>query len=247
MGSTSVRREQSPKVDRLWHLRRSGLLDGLTLPDTQAILSICKDRIYLEDEVIFDQGDPADSFFLLNRGCVRVSVRDSHDREKILDLYPNGILGENPLTQKPLFQVRATAHEDSWVSVIPRYQFTALIQERPAIALNYGRILCQRLYEAREDIQAHIFLDAEHRLAKTLLKLADNYGGPMSDQASVVKLRITITHEHLSHLVGANRPHVSTIMGRFKRNGRVSYLGRKLLIDRKKMEDLVPAAGNGTG
>jgi CRP/FNR family transcriptional regulator len=220
-------------------------MDGLTLPDTQAIVSICKDRIYLKEEVIFEQGDPADSFFLLNRGCVRISVRDPHDREKILDIYSTGILGENPLTQEPSFQVRATAHEDSWVSMIPLYQFTALVRESPAIALNYGKILCQRLYEAREDIQSHIFLDAEHRLAKTLVKLANNYGVPMPDQEGVVKLRISVRHEHLAHLVGANRPHISTIMGRFKRRGWVSYLGRKLIIDRKKMGDLVAEAGNG--
>lgn len=244
MASTSVRREQSPHADRLWHLRRSGLMDGLTLSDTQAIVSICRDRIYLKEEVIFDQGDPADSLFLLNRGCVRISVRNIHDREKILDLYPTGILGENPLTQEPSFQVRATAHEDSWISIIPRNQFTDLIQERPAIALNYGKILCQRLYEAREDIQAHIFMDAEQRLATTLLKLANIYGLPMPGQGSMVKLRISLTHEHLAHLVGANRPHVSTIMGRFRSEGLVSYLGRKLLIHRKKMEGLVAVTGN---
>jgi CRP-like cAMP-binding protein len=95
--------------------------------------------------------------FLLNRGCVRISVTNSHDREKILDLYSTGVLGENPLTQEPSFQVRATAHEDSWVSIIPRDQFTVLIQKHPAIGLNYGIILCQRLFEAREDIQSHIF------------------------------------------------------------------------------------------
>ena len=59
-------------------------MDGLALSDTQAIVSICRDRIYLKEEVIFDQGDPADSLFLLNRGCVRISVRNIHDREKIL-------------------------------------------------------------------------------------------------------------------------------------------------------------------
>ena len=153
-------------------------MDGLALADIQAVISIYTDRIYLKEEVIFDQGDPADSLFVLNRGCVRISVKNSHDREKILDIYSTGMLGENPLTQEPSFHVRATAHEDSWVSIIPRPQFTDLMQERPTLALNYGRILCQRLREAREDIQSHIFLDAEHRLAKTLLKLANSYGAP---------------------------------------------------------------------
>ncbi len=245
MGTTSVRQEQSPKADRLWHLRRSGLIEGLAPADIQAVVSLCADRIYLKEEVIFDQGDSVDSLFLLNRGCVRISVTNFQDREKILGIYSAGILGENPLTREPTFQVRATAHEDSWVSMIPRDQFTDLIQERPAIAFNYGKILCQRLHEAREDIQSHIFLDAEHRLAKALLKFAQNYGVDLPGQEKMVKLRIALTHEHLAQLVGANRPHVSTIMGRFKRKGLVSYLGRRLLINRKKIESLVASEGNG--
>ena len=43
-------------------------MDGLALADIQAVISICTDRIYLKEEVIFDQGDPADSLFVLNRG-----------------------------------------------------------------------------------------------------------------------------------------------------------------------------------
>ena len=61
----------------------------------------------------------------------------------------------------------------------------------------------------------------------------------------MVKLRIPLSHEHLAHLVGANRPHVSTIMGRFKRRGLVSYLGRKLLINRKQIEGEVVVERNG--
>ncbi len=244
MGGTSNRLEQPLNADRLWHLRRSGLMDGLPLVDIEAVMSLCTDRVYLKEEVIFDQGHSADSLFLLNRGCVRVSVKDSQDREKILALYSQGILGENPLTLEQCFQVRATAHEESWVSIIPSTRFAELIEERPAIGLNYGNILCQRLQEARDDIRSHIFLSAEHRLAKTLLKLAKGYGMPTPAQENMVKLRIPLAHEHLARLVGANRPHVSTIMGRFKRRGLVKYLGRTLLINQKKIEIVVASVEN---
>ena len=236
MSSISALREKLPNADRVWHLRRSGLTEGLSLVDVQAILSVCKDRIYPKKEIIFDQGDPADSLYILNRGCVRISLIDSDGREKILDIYSAGILGENVLTPKQFFEIRATAHEESWVSILSRDDFVALIQHRTSVGLNYGKILCERLLKAREDIVSLSFLDIEHRLGKILLKLAETHGTPIPGKENIVKLKVRLSHEHLAQLVGANRPHVSMVMSRFKKNGWISYQGRKLLINRRRVK-----------
>ena len=245
MSTAQVRCEELVSVDRVWHLRQSGLLDGLALSDLNAVLSACRDRIYPKGEIIFDQGDPADSLFILNRGYVRISVVSPQSREKILGLYTVGILGENVLGPNEFFQARATAHEESWVSIISRDQFAILIQQRVPIALNYARILSQRLLEAQEDIKSHSFLDTEHRLGRLLLKVAERHGQPLFRNEAVVKLKIALSHEHLAQLVGGNRPHVSMIMSKFKRQGWIDYQGRKLLIHREVMEGWLQAPDNG--
>ena len=94
-----------------------------------------------------------------------------------------------------------------------------LIQQRVAIAVNYAKILSQRLLEAREDIKSHSFLDTESRLAKVLLTLAERHGKPLLDNGEIIKLKISLSHEHLAQLVGGNRHHVSMSMSRFKRKG----------------------------
>ncbi|MCZ6878666.1 MAG: Crp/Fnr family transcriptional regulator [Acidobacteria bacterium] len=245
MSMAQVRCEELVSVDRVWHLRQSGLLDGLALSDLNAVLSSCRDRIYTKGEIIFDQGDPADSLFILNRGCVRISVVSPQNREKILGLYTAGILGENVLGPNQFFHARATAHEESWVSIISRDQFAILIQQRVPIAINYARILSQRLLEAQEDIKSHSFLDTEHRLGRLLLKVAERHGQPLFRNQAVVKLKIALSHEYLAQLVGGNRPHVSMIMSKFKSQGWIDYQGRKLLIHREAMEGWLQAPDNG--
>lgn len=244
MSTAQIRCEELVSVDRVWHLKRTGLMDGLPLSDLNAVLSACVDRIYSKGEIIFDQGDPADSLFILNRGCIRISAVNPDDREKILGIYTSGILGENLLGSEEHFDARATAHDESWVSMISRGQFMILIQQRVTIALNYARILGQRLHEAREDIKSHSFLDTESRLATVLLNLAKRHGKPLLGDGDTMKLKISLSHENLAQLVGGNRPHVSMIMSKFKRKEWIHYQGRKLLIHREKMAGLLQAPDN---
>jgi len=242
MALPQSRFEELASVDRIWHLRRTGLMEGLSLPDLRAIVSVCKDQIYPKGEVLFDQGDPAETLFILNRGCVRISVVSFDDREKIVGIHTSGILGESILGSSEVFEVRATAHEESWVSTISREQLMGLARQRSSIALNYASILSQRLLEARKDLESHSFLNTERRLGRTLLKLARQHGKPVFGDEDFTKLSITVSHEQLAQLVGGNRPHVSLIMSKFKKKSWIGYQGRKLLIRLSALEGLIPSA-----
>ncbi|MDA2932806.1 Crp/Fnr family transcriptional regulator [Acidobacteria bacterium AH-259-D05] len=237
MSTTQLQCEELVRVDRIWHLRRTGLLDGLSLFELTTVVSACREQIYSKGEIIFHQGDPADSLFILNRGCVRISIVNSNDQEKILGIYMTGdIFGENVLGPQNCFRTQATAHEESWVSIISRDHIASLIQQRACVALNYIRILNERLLEARQDLGAHSFLNTERRLGRTLLKLADTRGKPIFGKKNMLKLNISLPHQQLARLVGGNRPHISTIMSKFKKQGWVLYDRRKLLINVKELE-----------
>lgn len=121
------------------------------------------------------------------------------------------------------------------MSTISRDQFVCLLQQRGSIALNYIRILSQRLLEAREDVEAS-FLSTERRLGKRLLKLAETHGKPVCAEKHMIKLKIAFPHQELAHLIGANRPHVSTIMSKFKKRGWVLYQGRRLVLNVEELE-----------
>jgi len=237
MSTAQLRCEELVNVDRIWHLRQTGLVDGLSHSELNAIASAFEDRIYSKGELIFDQGDPADSLFILNRGCVRISIVYRNDREKILAIHMTGdVFGEDLLGPKEYFETQATAHEESWVSIIPRDQFVTLIQDRVSIALNYIKILSWRLSEAREDIASQCFFNTERRVANTLLKLARTHGKPIFGEKDMLKLKILLPHQQLARLIGGNRSHLSTIMSKFKKRGWVLYHGGKLLINVKELE-----------
>lgn len=246
MNGAALRLEELQGLDKIWHLRQAGLLRGLSPGDLAAFASLCSDRIYSKGEVIFHQDDAADSLFILNRGCVRVSVVHSGGREKIIGLFQTGdLFGENILGPQKRRHLQAIAHEECWVSMISRENFLRLVGEKPALTLNLIEILSQKLSEAREDIGALSFLDTEHRVAKTLIKLGRSHGKSTVSDKSLVKLKIPLSHEQLARMIGGNRPHISTIMSKFKKRGWVHYQGRKLLIDQQALAGLARRDRNG--
>jgi CRP-like cAMP-binding protein len=67
----------------------------------------------------------------------------------------------------------------------------------------------------------------ETRLRLTFWELADRYGRVGPDG---VRLDLDLTHELLSHLVGAHRPSVSAALGRLEQQGAIRRSGRGWLL-----------------
>ena len=242
MSGAALRFEELQGVDKIWHLRQATLLKGLSVPDLSTIAQICSDRLYSKGELIFSQEDPADSIFILNRGCVRVAVVNPSGREKIIGLFKTGdVFGENILGVQQKRNAQATAHQECWTSIITRDDFLRLVSHKPSLALNLIEILTTKLGEARDDIGALSFLDTEHRVAKTLLKIAGSHGRSTVTDKDMIKLTIPLSHEQLARMIGGNRPHISTIMSKFKKRGWVDYQGRKLLVNKGALD---AASGN---
>ncbi len=200
-------------ADKLWHLKQSPLMQGLSFRMLATTASLCSDRIYAKAEVIFKRGDPSDALYILNRGSVRLSLSSPNGKEKIVALLRNGdVFGEEILSPSEERLVGAEAHQDSWVSIISSDHFLQLVQQQPALSLNLARILSERLDESRNDIEALTFLTTEQRVARALLGLARNYGRTIISNQRLTKIVIPLSHERLAQLIGGNRPQISTIM-----------------------------------
>ena len=61
----------------------------------------------------------------------------------------------------------------------------------------------------------------------------------------MVKLIIPMSHEQLARMIGGNRPHISTIMSKFKKRGWIQYQGRKLLINTDALSAATSLPHNG--
>ena len=84
----------------------------------------------------------------------------------------------------------------------------------------------------------------EDRLRLTFWELADRYGRVGRDG---VRLDIDLTHELLSHLVGAHRPSVSAALGRLEQQGGIRRAGRGWLLPGSRPSTAQVLRGDGAG
>jgi CRP-like cAMP-binding protein len=227
-------------ADRLWHLQKTGLADNFSLRELHFLASACTDLILEKNQIIYQQGDRADGLFLVNRGTVRLSTSNLGGKEKVAGFLGIGrVFGEEILGKNSHRRSRAVAHEESWISFLSEKSLTKVCEQIPALNLNLLKILDCCLQEARDEIETLSFGGTEKRIASVLLKLSSHHGKSVVSPPSFKKLRILVSHENLAQMIGANRPHVSSIMSQFKRNGVIQYQGRKLLINEESLSSIL--------
>jgi CRP-like cAMP-binding protein len=96
----------------------------------------------------------------------------------------------------------------------------------------------RRLNSQLSDI---FFLDLPGRLARTLLRLADEHGRLVEDG---VLIDLTLTQTDLAEMTGATRVSINKALGRFRRAGWVRAKGRRFtILDWDALENLIQVSG----
>jgi CRP-like cAMP-binding protein len=157
-------------------------------------------RMVKAGTVIFAKGDPGDSLFAVVAGTVRVSVPSPDGNDTVFSLLNEGeIFGEMALLDGRPRSAEVCAVTNCELMIIHRRDFAPLMKENPEIALRLIDILCARLRRTDELVEEVMFLDLPARLAKVLLKLADN--APMAPQGR----KIAMTQREIGQIIGMSR------------------------------------------
>ncbi len=172
-------------------------------------------------QMIFTQGDPADSIFYIQKGKVRLTVVSKTGKEATIGIVTEGnFVGEGSLASQLKRMGSACALTDcELLRVEKRAMMDALHRESALADLFVAYLLARNIrYEA--DLVDQLFNSSEKRLARVLLLLA-HFGKEGVPEALVPK----ISQEVLAEMVGTTRSRVSYFMNRFRKLGFIHYNG----------------------
>jgi len=176
---------------------------------------------YLKNQVIFSQGDVADSVFHIQKGKLKVTVVSDRGKEAVAAILgQDEFFGEACMTGQPLRLVTVSAMTDAVVERIEKATMIRMVQEQPAFSQLFMNYILNRTIRVEADLVDQLFNSSERRLARLLLLLA-NYGGDGGPEPITVK----ISQEILAEMIGTTRSRVSFFMNRFRRLGFISYNG----------------------
>jgi CRP/FNR family transcriptional regulator len=194
-------------------------------------------RRFDADDSIYRLGDDARSIFFLRDGLVKITALSEDGKEIILNVHkPGEIFGEFCLCDGARSEA-AVAMEPSEAVEITLVDLVAHLQRNQDVMYNFLVTVCQRLSKAYDTIQDLSFSTLNDRLAKALLRLADELG---HDTPSGVELTHYITQEELAQMLSARREVVSTALARLRARGLIDYTRKgKLTIDREALAEYV--------
>ncbi len=200
------------------------------------ISSLCTERRYAQGAVIFSDGDPADSMFIVAEGLVKLASVTERGAETILQLLkPGQIFGELFFAEERR-AFDAVAAVDVVVTVIPRKRFEEILASFPAVARNFIRLLSSRLVAMERRIVGFGHTWSHQRLAKVLLRLGREHGVSAAG-GTLIPLRLT--HEDLAKLIGTTRETVTTQMKKFRKMGLVKREGGRFILNEDRLRSFL--------
>ena len=176
---------------------------------------------YGKNQVVYAQGDPADSAFYIQSGKVKATVVSEHGKEAVIALLgTHDFFGEGCLTGQQLRLATVSAMAESVIVRIAKADITRVIHEEPTFAELFIAHLLARNSRVEEDLVDQLFNSSEKRLARVLLLLA-NFGKEGRPEPIIAK----ISQETLAEMIGTTRSRVSFFMNKFRELGLIDYNG----------------------
>jgi CRP/FNR family transcriptional regulator len=219
------------------HSLSSAFQDGLCekLPSRPA-------RTYRENQTIYNMGDEAHSLYYLRRGLVKISVLSKTGKEMILAIYkPGDIFGEFCFCHDRRND-RAVTMDLTEIVEIKFEEILNYVQTDQDALLKFLVSVTQRLSRSYQLLCEQSFDTLSERLAKALLRLADDVG---RETVHGVELTHHITQEEIAQMVSARREVVSSELCRMRERGYITYdRGGKFTIDRVALMAYVDGGKN---
>lgn len=209
--------------------------------DLDTVLAIAKSIRVHPGETVFQQGEPADHFFVLLHGHLKV-MQTTTEGDQIMVRYvvPGEVFGIAKAMQRPAYPATCAAVEESVVLAWPSSEWDRFMTGNLQFAANALQTVGQRLHDAHSRIQELSTEEVEQRVARCILRLIDSSGEETEEGIAV---NFPITRQDIAEMTGTTLHTVSRLLSAWRERGLV-ITGRKRVIVRK-VDDLIRLAEGG--
>jgi CRP/FNR family transcriptional regulator, cyclic AMP receptor protein len=209
-------------------LARVGLFADLSEPDLRELAQVAVPRSYEAGQVVFREGDPGDTCFVVRSGAARVTRRHSDGRVITLsELRPGAIFGELAMFGGETRSATVEVLEPMRALGILAADLRRLILRHPDIGMKMLEGLANRLRAANERIARQSFQTVAGRVASALLGQVQSLS-PDGELGHDVLVRAT--QAEIAQLAGASRESASRFLAKLERAGLITTGRGKVVV-----------------
>lgn len=190
---------------------------------------------YKKKQLIYREGNNPRYLFFLQEGKVKTYKMNDDGKELTIGLYNEGdFFGYNALLEKTVYKESAEAIEHCEVAMIPREQFTDLLENSPEAARKFVQLLAKNVSEKEEQLLALAYNSLRKRVADALVTLQKKYhkndGGHFS---------MHISREDLAHIAGTATESLIRTLSDFKSEKLIEIKeGNIVILNEQKLANM---------
>ncbi|MFO7752770.1 MAG: Crp/Fnr family transcriptional regulator [Desulfobacteraceae bacterium] len=214
-------------------INRIPLFEGLDQDHVSRIESIAQIRTFKKDELIFSENDPADGFYIVEKGRVKIFKLSFDGKEQILHIYgPGNPFGEVPVFEGRSFPAFALAIQDSTLLFFPRKLFVQVLSDTPSLAMTMLGLLSRKLREFTVQIENLSLKEVPARLGSYILTLSVEQDNPD-------KVTLPLSKVQLANLIGTTPETLSRMFKKLSEEGYIRVESSNIsILDPEGLSDL---------
>jgi CRP/FNR family cyclic AMP-dependent transcriptional regulator len=204
-------------------LARTEVFADLSQRELDEVAQVAVPRSWQRGEVIFREGDPGDTCYLIKDGAV-ILTREHQDGRMIAlaELRTGGMFGELAMFRGETRSATAEAIEDTTAVALLAPDLQRLVRRNPEIASKLLAALAERVGRTTERLLQQSFQTVAGRVASALLAQTV---ARQAEGAPEEEVLIQATQAEIARLAGTSRESASRFLATLERAGVVT-LGR---------------------
>jgi CRP/FNR family cyclic AMP-dependent transcriptional regulator len=204
------------------------IFNGLCDEELEVLAASSVTRQYPKNTVIINEGDHADSLYLIDQGRVKVYCSDKNGKEFIMNtLEPGDYFGELALLDDDRRSASVRTMEKCTFRIIYKEDFQRVISDHPNIAKVLMRNLTRSVRKLTDKVKSLALQDVYGRVTKVLTTMAR----PREDERLFIAERLT--QQDIADRVGASREMVARILKDLTIGEYIGFEGRNIVINGK--------------
>ncbi len=186
--------------------------------------------------IIFQEGDKLDGVYCVRGGVSKLAKLSPNGKDQIVKLASKGeIIGQRSVIAEEQANLTATAVSDMEVCFIPKEGIVNTLHTNPNFSLEVLRHLAHELKEADDVIINMSQKTVKQRIAEAFLYLKNTHGEDADGF-----LRLILSREDISSIVGTATESCIRVISEFKKLGYLKTSGKKIAIaNEKALQDMV--------
>ncbi|HAX72756.1 MAG TPA: Crp/Fnr family transcriptional regulator [Firmicutes bacterium] len=193
--------------------------------EVDELLKVIEHKQYKKGEILFNEGDLANTLYIINEGSLKLFRYTKDGKEQILHILKAGdFFGELQLLKETNFECYAKALEDCNVCTLTKEHFHQLMLQKSEMSFKVLEVVSDRLVHLEKLAILLSDNDTEAKLAYLLLELAEQYG---NKTGSTIQINLPFSREEMANYTGLTRETISRKLKIFSDQGIINIIGHK--------------------